>query len=663
MASPKEERLETQKWFHPKMTRQESEDILRDSEPGTFVVRPSSKSDCFALTYKTRHRDVVHSLIQKTHLGFKLPEEDRVYPTVSDLLRTCKFLTWEEPPSDANVAILTEAFPSTPLPVIIKALQMHRNDVTAAIDFLLTQDTSPSPPQQTRHTPQNHQSEARIASPFPNHASMTAHAVNPIEQLFKNFSKVSEVKNLRERWPSLERSVQSAIQQTSPTLESNLLKILQNTNHPMGKKVDMFLMAFKTSMYNYSNEDIESFTQKAVGEINTFLESMRSNIISKVQEFNVSNGPLLVWKILQTVVISGAYSQLYGYYQQKFASENTRIEKIIQNHRNITLQQLNVPQRYLLGKSGSPYSKGIETLRGLSYLRNVYDKLNVLVLTCTEILDSVREYYSVHSTPEPLLIQPSTDDLIPLLTFVMCRAQVPNLLIELSFLKDMIPEELKRGFEGFALCAFDVCLRYVETVPSPTRMSSHSANVTSQRVFSSQNLMSFESDFNPREEEDPSDQNVGYFTQDRLQPLPSPPQQSRNSTTPQQQQQQQHQIPLHSSNPFLSDLPSEKPTSPSTTRSSNSPRPSSKSSETSTTEPNKFETLVKAEKSYVKALKQMNTIDSYNQLAVYYNTKGKYQKAIQYCNQVLLKNPENDIARKNLDIYLKCQSEQRATAQ
>ena len=40
----------------------------------------------------------------------------------------------------------------------------------------------------------------------------------------------------------------------------------------------------------------------------------------------------------------------------------------------------------------------------------------------------------------------------------------------------------------------------------------------------------------------------------------------------------------------------------------------------------KFDTLKNAEKAYVKALKQMNTVDSFNQLAVYYNTKGKTAK-------------------------------------
>lgn len=73
-------------------------------------------------------------------------------------------------------------------------------------------------------------------------------------------------------------------------------------------------------------------------------------------------------------------------------------------------------------------------------------------------------------------------------------------------------------------------------------------------------------------------------------------------------------------------------------------------------EPEKFETLRKAEKAYVGALKQIKTVDAFNQLAVYYNTKGKFSKSIDCCNEAILLDPNNEIARKNLLIFFKNQS-------
>lgn len=71
--------------------------FLRDKNVGDFVLRPSSKPNCYALSFQKKNRTIAHSLIEQAKEGYKLPEESSYYPTLDALLKTFKFINWVEP--------------------------------------------------------------------------------------------------------------------------------------------------------------------------------------------------------------------------------------------------------------------------------------------------------------------------------------------------------------------------------------------------------------------------------------------------------------------------------------------------------------------------------------------------------------------------------------
>jgi len=74
------EDLSNEEWFQLSCTREESERILNSTAINSlnFVVRKSSRPNFLALTYKSeKAKQIIHSLIEVSSKGYKLPDEDR----------------------------------------------------------------------------------------------------------------------------------------------------------------------------------------------------------------------------------------------------------------------------------------------------------------------------------------------------------------------------------------------------------------------------------------------------------------------------------------------------------------------------------------------------------------------------------------------------------
>eukprot|EP01116_Phalansterium_solitarium_P020597 TRINITY_DN6124_c0_g1_i3.p1 TRINITY_DN6124_c0_g1~~TRINITY_DN6124_c0_g1_i3.p1 ORF type:complete len:267 (+),score=73.99 TRINITY_DN6124_c0_g1_i3:215-1015(+) len=193
------EELVEKAWFDPNAKRETAERALKHRQIGSFLVRPSTKKDCLALTHKTKTGDIIHSLICRSPQGFHLQDDENYYSSVSSLLRSLRFLVIDDPSvpqltappaqplqqalalmgpaagrqqqatvaqqpqahrpmpaapqasrsaspttSDHALATLQEAFPEIPLDTLDMALKMSKGDVMAAVDILLT-GAAPSP--------------------------------------------------------------------------------------------------------------------------------------------------------------------------------------------------------------------------------------------------------------------------------------------------------------------------------------------------------------------------------------------------------------------------------------------------------------------------------------------------------------------------------------
>ncbi|KAL6069950.1 Phosphatidylinositol 3-kinase regulatory subunit gamma [Balamuthia mandrillaris] len=77
--------LPRESWFHGDVSSSESEELLADHPHGTFLIRFSSRSGCFAASYKDGEA-IKHALIQAVPGGFMFAGERETYPTLKDMI-------------------------------------------------------------------------------------------------------------------------------------------------------------------------------------------------------------------------------------------------------------------------------------------------------------------------------------------------------------------------------------------------------------------------------------------------------------------------------------------------------------------------------------------------------------------------------------------------
>jgi len=72
------------KWFSEELDRESAESVVRGAENGTFLIRKSSESGCYAMTIAYNQR-IYHCLIQKFSNGYGF-DSHRIFPTIEELV-------------------------------------------------------------------------------------------------------------------------------------------------------------------------------------------------------------------------------------------------------------------------------------------------------------------------------------------------------------------------------------------------------------------------------------------------------------------------------------------------------------------------------------------------------------------------------------------------
>jgi hypothetical protein len=67
--------LQKQPWYLAG-SRQQAEEMLAAEEAGSFIIRPSSQSNCLALSHKVSNGTIGHALIHDTPQGYRERERE-----------------------------------------------------------------------------------------------------------------------------------------------------------------------------------------------------------------------------------------------------------------------------------------------------------------------------------------------------------------------------------------------------------------------------------------------------------------------------------------------------------------------------------------------------------------------------------------------------------
>jgi tetratricopeptide (TPR) repeat protein len=448
------ENLPAKSWFHASLSREGAESLVKEhGELGNFVVRNSSRANNFALTYLNKHGKITHSLISQDDEGFRLPDDKRgrVFPTLGALLRTCRFLKWDENDiDDRALAQLGEMFPEEDSEQLTKVLIRARNDVDTAIEFLLARQTSTSVAigaRETRGGAGRHQDASN---------SDRAVADEPVCAAFLKTSRFQvDAREVPENWRQLEGKVTRGL---SKTLEGNLQKILSSRDHPMGKKVSMFSMAFNASYSSPASGVAASLqAREALSELSEFFKMMRESVAGKVTELNTTAGALMVWRAVEACTLALCYDTLYEVLRAKEVDRDAAIPwDVLRStpvHSTVDACAVAVGISGVAARStrarlldDEDVQAATDTLAGLPSLRTATHKLEALKSTVHQLDDAVKRKAGGAGA--------SASALLPLMVAALARSYIQSPHAEVALLRELIPSSIACGQEGFALSVF-----------------------------------------------------------------------------------------------------------------------------------------------------------------------------------------------------------------
>jgi len=141
---------------------------------------------------------------------------------------------------------------------------------------------------------------------------------------------------------------------------------------------------------------------------------------------------------------SGVHPAHLGIKRQFWLSEN-------QDPKNITLNAVE--------ENCDPYLKAIRILRCLPQLKTPDKKLRCVVDCAQAVLKAVEKYWENRQPPGNITI--GGDELVPLLTYVVIKANVPNIYTESCFMEYFIDEKSSMEEKGYLLATLQTCLGYI----------------------------------------------------------------------------------------------------------------------------------------------------------------------------------------------------------
>ena len=94
----------------------------------------------------------------------------------------------------------------------------------------------------------------------------------------------------------------------------------------------------------------------------------------------------------------------------------------------------------------------LQTLRKITYLKSPRDKLGCIVHTFMDVIQCVSDFWDAHER-DPVV---SADDLVPIFSYVILKANVPRLYSEMNFIWEFASDSEMKGKYGYSFATFQI---------------------------------------------------------------------------------------------------------------------------------------------------------------------------------------------------------------
>ncbi|KAL9975170.1 hypothetical protein ACROYT_G012297 [Oculina patagonica] len=222
-----------------------------------------------------------------------------------------------------------------------------------------------------------------------------------------------------------------------------------------------------------ATDEVRKQLKDVLVDVRFFLENLQKLLILAYEQLDTPAGRDLCYSCMEFPFFKPLWPMLLAVLRQVNHEKELCLADVMSDNISKDPAELGVPQRLcmedqsILDATGNkyPYQMAVEELHKVVTLFCPLEKLECLVRTSRCICQCVEDYWENKGKPRH---SPETaigcDDLLPILSFVIIRSGMAQLVSECDAMEEFIPEGYLMGEEGYCLTTLLTALAYLATL-------------------------------------------------------------------------------------------------------------------------------------------------------------------------------------------------------
>ncbi|XP_065064568.1 uncharacterized protein LOC135690824 [Rhopilema esculentum] len=221
---------------------------------------------------------------------------------------------------------------------------------------------------------------------------------------------------------------------------------------------------FERYLNDSSNyDDMKSKVDKVVKEIHTSLGKLHSLLVVTYKELDLPIGRDQSYAALESVFFKPLWQWVNLAFRRLNIKKEVILYEVIQKRRHCNPTQFFVRDKFSLLESEQceasyPYKVAVDELRKIISLSSPLEKLECIVSTTKLICQCATDFWKKQGESSPPNI--GCDDLLPILTYVVVKTALPQLVSECHAMEEFIHESYLLGEEGYCLTTLSTAISY-----------------------------------------------------------------------------------------------------------------------------------------------------------------------------------------------------------
>eukprot|EP01114_Cavostelium_apophysatum_P021737 TRINITY_DN7667_c0_g1_i1.p1 TRINITY_DN7667_c0_g1~~TRINITY_DN7667_c0_g1_i1.p1 ORF type:complete len:652 (+),score=166.69 TRINITY_DN7667_c0_g1_i1:297-2252(+) len=236
----------------------------------------------------------------------------------------------------------------------------------------------------------------------------------------------------------------------------HVTSLLTAPDHPVGKRTIKFIIHWKERSLACQDGDLDSLRN----EILPFIDEIE-DLLYQIYPILQKDPQLseVVRTSVELALFSRFYQNLSELYKQRYEKEDTTYHDQCVRYKEVSPKQIGVTREFWFeGLDGPPYEEVYRILSSLTTTRNPTNKLNILLESTKTLCNTVMKY---HESQLGTSVTIGADQLLPLLSYVLIKADIPFAYSEVMFMSDFISDAAIQGELGYTLATFQSCIQFL----------------------------------------------------------------------------------------------------------------------------------------------------------------------------------------------------------